>query len=80
MRFVLQVRGEARLIKLLQTTAHTLSFTLGLLALYPDIQEKLFNHIKQIIPDGRRPVSATAYIEVSAHSRLDFSLTKICQT
>lgn len=47
----------------LQTTAHTLAFTFALLALYPDIQEKLFNHIKQTIPDGRRPVSATVQIQ-----------------
>jgi len=60
MRFIFQNHGEARLIEPLQTTAHTLSFTLGLLALYPDIQEKMFNHIKQTIPDGRRPVSAIA--------------------
>ncbi|KAL9709164.1 hypothetical protein Ac2012v2_007518 [Leucoagaricus gongylophorus] len=38
-----------------ETTAHTLSFTFAFLALYPDIQEKLFNHITQIIPGGRRP-------------------------
>jgi len=38
-----------------ETTAHTLSFTFALLALYPEIQEKLFEHIKSIISDGRRP-------------------------
>ena len=38
-----------------QTTAHTLCFTFGLLALYPDYQEKLYQHIKSIIPDGRIP-------------------------
>ncbi|KAJ3552189.1 hypothetical protein NM688_g4282 [Phlebia brevispora] len=40
-----------------ETTAHTLCFTFGLLALYQDEQEKLFQHIKNIIPDGRVPVS-----------------------
>lgn len=38
-----------------ETTAHTLSFSFALLALYPNIQEKLFQHIKEVIPDGRRP-------------------------
>jgi len=38
-----------------ETTAHTLCFTFALLALYPDEQEKLFQHIKSILPDGRIP-------------------------
>ncbi|CAG8727334.1 6561_t:CDS:2, partial [Acaulospora colombiana] len=28
-----------------ETTAHSLSFTMGLLAMYPEIQDKLYNHI-----------------------------------
>lgn len=39
-----------------QTTAHTLSFTFALLALYPEVQEKMLKHIRSVIPDGRRPV------------------------
>lgn len=39
-----------------QTTAHTLCFTFGLLALYQDEQEKLYKHIKTIIPNGEIPV------------------------
>ncbi|KXN89025.1 Secologanin synthase [Leucoagaricus sp. SymC.cos] len=38
-----------------ETTAHTLCFTLGLLALYPDGQEKLFQHIKSTIPNTHAP-------------------------
>ncbi|KAF5362787.1 hypothetical protein D9757_011011 [Collybiopsis confluens] len=38
-----------------ETTGHTLCFTLALLALYPDQQEILYQHIKSIIPDGRLP-------------------------
>jgi len=34
-----------------QTTAHTLGFTLGLLALFPDEQERLYQHIKGVMPD-----------------------------
>jgi len=37
-----------------ETTAHTLCFTFALLALYPDIQETLFEHIKSIT-NGRLP-------------------------
>ncbi|KAI0705841.1 cytochrome P450 [Cytidiella melzeri] len=38
-----------------ETTAHTLCFTFAMLALYPDEQEKLYQHIKTVIPDGRAP-------------------------
>jgi cytochrome P450 len=36
-----------------ETTAHTLCYALGLLALYPDQQEILFQHIQSILPNGR---------------------------
>ncbi|EKM52722.1 uncharacterized protein PHACADRAFT_261326, partial [Phanerochaete carnosa HHB-10118-sp] len=38
-----------------ETTAHTLCFTFGLLALYPEQQEKLYRQIKSVIPDDRLP-------------------------
>ncbi|EDR04916.1 uncharacterized protein LACBIDRAFT_303796 [Laccaria bicolor S238N-H82] len=38
-----------------ETTAHTLCFTFALLALYPDEQEVLFQHIKSVLSDGRTP-------------------------
>jgi hypothetical protein len=44
----------------LQTTAHTLCFSFALLALYPDEQERLYKHIKEVmstlngIPVGSR--------------------------
>ncbi|KIP06369.1 hypothetical protein PHLGIDRAFT_515467 [Phlebiopsis gigantea 11061_1 CR5-6] len=38
-----------------ETTAHTLCFTFGLLALHQDAQEKLYQHIKSIVPDDRPP-------------------------
>ncbi|KAJ3892405.1 cytochrome P450, partial [Lentinula edodes] len=37
------------------TTAHTLCFTFALLALYPDQQEILYQHIKSVLADGRLP-------------------------
>ena len=33
----------------LQTSAHTLCFTFALLALYPDEQERLYQHIKGVM-------------------------------
>ena len=36
-------------IQLLQTTAHTLCFSFALLALYPDEQERLYEHIKGVM-------------------------------
>lgn len=39
-----------------QTIAHTLSFAFALLALHPDKQEEMYQHIKRVLPDGRIPV------------------------
>ncbi|KAK0466747.1 cytochrome P450 [Desarmillaria tabescens] len=38
-----------------ETTAHTLAYTFTMLALYPDEQEKLYQHINAIVPDNRVP-------------------------
>ncbi|KAJ3484838.1 hypothetical protein NLI96_g5368 [Meripilus lineatus] len=38
-----------------ETTAHTLCFAFALLALYPKEQEKLYEEIKTVLPDGRLP-------------------------
>ncbi|OAX31726.1 cytochrome P450, partial [Rhizopogon vinicolor AM-OR11-026] len=38
-----------------ETTGHSLAFALALLALYPDKQEELYQHIKRVLPDGRIP-------------------------
>ncbi|KAF5354196.1 hypothetical protein D9756_007136 [Leucocoprinus leucothites] len=38
-----------------ETTAHSLCFTFALLALYPDEQEKLYQHIKSVTPISRVP-------------------------
>ncbi|EGN92845.1 hypothetical protein SERLA73DRAFT_163809 [Serpula lacrymans var. lacrymans S7.3] len=38
-----------------ETTAHSLCFSLAMLALYPDEQEILYNHVKSVLPDGRMP-------------------------
>ena len=43
-------------------TANTLAFAVGLLALYPDIQEKFYQSIRDAIPDGQIPVSG-AFIQ-----------------
>ncbi|KIJ61829.1 hypothetical protein HYDPIDRAFT_176809 [Hydnomerulius pinastri MD-312] len=38
-----------------ETTAHSLCFALAMLALYPEEQENLYQHIKSVLPDGRIP-------------------------
>ncbi|KAF8172489.1 cytochrome P450 [Pholiota molesta] len=38
-----------------ETTAHTLCFAFGLLALYPDEQQKLYEHIKSVLVDDTDP-------------------------
>lgn len=40
----------------MKTTAHTLCFTFGLLALYPDEQEKLYQEVLKYIPGDKLPV------------------------
>ncbi|KAG1862036.1 cytochrome P450 [Suillus subalutaceus] len=37
------------------TTAHALSFAFALLALHPDKQEEMYQHIKHVLSDGRIP-------------------------
>ncbi|KAF8622696.1 hypothetical protein AX15_006794 [Amanita polypyramis BW_CC] len=56
-----------------ETTANTLCFTFALLALYPDIQEQLFRHIRSVVPDGTRPM----YDQMP---RLNFALAVIYET
>ncbi|EKM76286.1 hypothetical protein AGABI1DRAFT_45036, partial [Agaricus bisporus var. burnettii JB137-S8] len=48
-----------------ETTAHTLCYTFALLALHPDEQEKLYQHIKSVIQDPRAPT----YDEMSLLTR-----------
>jgi len=49
-----------------ETTAHTFTFAMALLALYPDEQELLFEHIKEVLSDGRIP----RYKDMSKLSRV----------
>ncbi|KZV97741.1 cytochrome P450 [Exidia glandulosa HHB12029] len=57
-----------------ETTAHTLAFTFGLLALYQDEQEKLYQHITSVVAaDGTMP----AYEEMG---RLTYSLAVFYET
>ena len=71
MRFV-SVPSIARFLifNILQTTAHTLCFTLALLALFPDEQEILFQHIKSVLSDGRTPVYYYLFKEVEQDAYL----------
>ncbi|KAG8812952.1 hypothetical protein FRC17_001739, partial [Serendipita sp. 399] len=46
-----------------ETTAHSLAFVIGLLALYPDIQEKLYQHIRENVAD---PYGSPTYNEIPA--------------
>jgi cytochrome P450 len=48
--FIYQLAGH-------ETSAHTLAFAFVMLALYPAKQEKLYEHIKSVLPVGRSPVS-----------------------
>lgn len=57
-----------------ETTAHTLCFTLGLLALHPEEQEILYQNIMNVLPDGRIPdyddINALSYVTAVFHETL----------
>ncbi|TDL26326.1 614/534 cytochrome P450 [Rickenella mellea] len=56
-----------------ETTAHTLCFCFGLLALYQDEQDNLFQHINSVLSDGRPPT----YEDMGA---LTYSLAVLYET
>ncbi|KAI0940039.1 hypothetical protein AcV5_001254 [Taiwanofungus camphoratus] len=56
-----------------ETTAHTLAFAFIMLALYQDEQEKLYRHIKSVLPDDRIP----AYEEMG---QLTYSMAVFLET
>ena len=56
MRYVLLPQTCRIRLKPLKTTAHTMAFALGMLALYQDEQEILYQHVKSVIKDGKIPV------------------------
>jgi len=49
--------AKPRLNFKIDTTAHTLAFSLALLAIYPEIQEKLFQQISFVLGERTEPVS-----------------------
>jgi hypothetical protein len=63
-----------------QTTAHALCFAFALLALYQEEQEKLFDHIKTVLPDGRLPVCDIPLLPLVASRLINSRLTTTCQT
>lgn len=54
------------------TTAHTLAFALEILAIYPEIQQKAFEHIEQVLELGVEPVSLISRLRVV--SKADYRL------
>jgi hypothetical protein len=52
MRYSLGFDSASSTWRVSQTTAHALSYALALLALYPEEQEKLYEHIKIVVPNG----------------------------
>ncbi|TCD65735.1 hypothetical protein EIP91_002264 [Steccherinum ochraceum] len=70
-----------------ETTAHSLCFTFGLLALYQDEQERAYQEIIKAIPDGRDPtfhdLPSLSYVEAVINETLRMypaviSLPKLC--
>jgi cytochrome P450 len=54
---------------ILQTTAHTLCFSFALLALYPDEQERLYQHVRGVMSNLNgmpvRSKNVNSYIELT---------------
>ena len=50
--------GRRLISVVLQTSGHTLCFVLNMLAVYQEEQEVLYQHIQDVLPDDRLPVSA----------------------
>lgn len=56
---------RAGLTGAIETTAHTLSATLAMLALHEDEQEHVFRHIEKVLPDDRAPVRTFSLLTIS---------------
>lgn len=56
-RFKINFLRIISMVYVIKTTAHTLCFAFALLALYPEEQETLYQHIKSVLPGDRQPVS-----------------------
>jgi len=46
-----------------ETSAHTLCFAIILLALHPDIQERVYEEARQLWPDGVPPADSPSVCE-----------------
>ncbi|KAJ7778095.1 cytochrome P450 [Mycena metata] len=62
-----------------ETSAHSLSFAVALLALYPDIQRKIFEEALQLWPDGV-PTSASASSYKESMPKLPYTLAAFHET
>ncbi|KAJ7185748.1 cytochrome P450 [Mycena filopes] len=62
-----------------ETSAHTLSFAIGLMALYPDVQQRIYEETTKIWPEGcPTTASASSYKEFMA--KLPYTLAVIQET
>ena len=69
---ILAITGGHLILILRQTSGHTLSFALNMLAVHQEEQEVLYQHIQEILPDGRLPVSTEDYYCSKYQARLHF--------
>ncbi|KAF7351367.1 Cytochrome P450 [Mycena sanguinolenta] len=62
-----------------ETTAHSLSFAVALLALYPDVQQKIYEETCALWPDGT-PTTASASSYKESMPRLSYTLAMFHET
>ncbi|KAJ7247919.1 cytochrome P450, partial [Mycena haematopus] len=62
-----------------ETTAHSLSFAVALLALYPDVQRKIYEETHALWPDGA-PTTASALAYKESMPKLSYTLATFHET
>lgn len=63
-----------------ETSGHTLAFVFALLALHPEAQQKLHDHVASVLPDGQQPVRpfvVTASLAIADNSLCSLALSDL---
>lgn len=56
--------GSCVFLFILETTAFTLSFVVALLAVYPEVQQRIYEEAVALWPDSTLPITVAVFISV----------------